>query len=296
VGPDAIWRTSRRSHWSLLTSIQENGCHLSPLLTSVPWLDARCFRVDWLHAADQGVTADYLANLFVLLLTKLPGATKKDRCTSLWEKVQKFYVDFAVHDRLQNLVLTMMVQGKKAYKLRCSAAQCRALVPLGNQLAMEMLDMGDPVEGAARFGMFHLFKCYEALSGATIFFADALRVNSTRFALQYVALEKASTDPRAWRIKPKLHLFLELCSDGSMPSMIWAYRDEDYGGSVARMSRRRGGVLSAHAFSRNLLQRFKIAQPVIRLVPSTVLGPLGKGAHEQHGNVAALGVGIKFGA
>ena len=68
-----------------------------------------------------------------------------------------------------------------------------------------------------------------------------------RFALQYVSVRNAhaDVDPTAWRVKPKLHMFLELCSEGSHPAKFWNYRDEDWGGSVARMARGRGGELHA---------------------------------------------------
>ena len=87
-----------------------------------------------------------------------------------------------------------------------------------------------------------------------------------RFALQYVSLRNAhADDPKAWRIKPELHMFLELCSEGPHPAKFWNYRDEDWGGSVARMARRRGGELHALTFSTNVLSRFKVQQPVIRM-------------------------------
>ena len=99
----------------------------------------------------------------------------------LWYDVHR------VQDRLQNLIPTML-QGKKAApKIRCSAAQCRALVPCANALAMELLSMTDPVEQAARVGMHHLHECYKALSDDFVNASDHLRTHSTAFALQYVA-------------------------------------------------------------------------------------------------------------
>ena len=57
-------------------------------------------------------------------------------------------------------------------------------------------------------------------------------------------------------MKPKMHLFLGRGKAG---------RDEDWGGSVAKMARRRGGLLSTAAFSSNVLHRFRMQQPVIRM-------------------------------
>ena len=66
-----------------------------------------------------------------------------------------------------------------------------------------------------------------------------------------------------FRVKPKMHLFLELCISGSKPSLSWTYRDEDFGGTAAQLSRRRGGLLSAKATSHNFLLRFRLKQPLL---------------------------------
>ena len=66
-----------------------------------------------------------------------------------------------------------------------------------------------------------------------------------------------------WRVKPKLHMWLELCdlTDGADPALTWTYRDEDLGGAVAQMGRRRGGKFSAERVGRNTLQRFCFRHP-----------------------------------
>ncbi len=207
-----------------------------------------------------------------------------------------------VGDRLQNITPKMIKQDKKAPKLRCSGAQCRALIPICLDLAKEFLDPAKPVEEAALAGMINLDQCYRALSSGSIFCNDLLRTCSVDFALQYVALDKAhpgtlelevlitiyclrllarrefeallhiwcsisfSAGIKLWKIKPKLHLFLELCSvETTKPSLCWNYRDEDFGGSVARLARRRGGLLSARAFSQNLILMWSL-QPMLRFV------------------------------
>ena len=245
--------------------ILDNGQTISPLF-SIPWVTKDICRIDWLHCADQGVTADYLGNLFVMIANKLPGANFKSRVEALWLKIQKFYEDYKVEDRLHMLLPTMLKQSKKAPKLRGSAAQVRALVPCALKLSQEILSRGTPVEEAAIVGMVHLDQCYKALSKDSIFHADILREHSRQFALQYTALEAAFEDPKSWRIKPKLHLFLELAAEGSKPALFWTYRDEDFGGSVSKLARRRGGLLSVKAFSCNLLQRFMMHQPMLRMV------------------------------
>ncbi len=65
-----------------------------------------------------------------------------------------------------------------------------------------------------------------------------MKEHGVNFAVQYVALHDHcnAADALAWRLKPKLHLFPLITSDDSIPRLAWTYRDEDFGGSVARMA------------------------------------------------------------
>ena len=94
-----------------------------------------------------------------------------------------------------------------------------------------------------------------------------MREHGIKFAIQYVALHDFLNpdDDKAWRIKPKLHLWLHITSDNSVPRLTWTYRDEDFGGSVARMARRRGNLLRCSSTSSETLSRFKISNPCIRI-------------------------------
>ena len=178
--------------------------------------------MDWLHCADLGVTADYVGNVFQMLVEQCDalGRSKEKRCAELWRRIQAYYREHGVKDQLQNLSLSMICQEKKAPKLRGSAACVRAIVPCANELAQLLLFDGNPDQRAAKVGMAHLNKCYQALSAASIFSRDILAVNSRKFAAQYVALESFYADSKKWNVKPKLHLFLELCGDGSQPSAL----------------------------------------------------------------------------
>ena len=266
VSSAAAWRlpANQKGHWDAMAEILDKGKRISPLF-GVPGVVTECVRLDWLHVCDQGVCADYMANVFIMCLPKLEGNNEKDRVKSLWARIQMFYDRDEVCDRLGNLTVGMLKAKKKPPKLRCSAAQCRALVPFAKELGDLLLSDDIPEEAAARTGMQHLERCYSCLARDTIFFADTLREHSLKFALQYVALNSLSAD-RKWTIKPKLHLFLHLCSDGSHPSLCWNYRDEDFGGTVVKLSRRRGGLLSVASSSRNLLRRFSMKQPMLRII------------------------------
>ena len=108
-----------------------------------------------------------------------------------------------------------------------------------------------------------LAKCYSCLSSQN-FDQQVMRESSIRFARQFVALEQFHGG-KFFTVKPKMHLFLELASGRNKPSTCWTYRDEDFGGSCARMSRRRGGLLNPTATSSGLIARFRIKQPMIHL-------------------------------
>ena len=68
-----------------------------------------------------------------------------------------------------------------------------------------------------------------------------------QFLLLYVSLSESDESKVFWRFKPKHHLFQELTEyDNCNPSQNWTYRDEDFGGTVAAISRRRGGDTRLH--------------------------------------------------
>ena len=139
-------------------------------------------------------------------------------------------------------------------------------MPFVLQLAEELCDFSNPEEEAACRGMRHLAACYATLSSASIFKSDLLRQSSTAFANVYVGLRRL--EPDRWRIKPKLHAWLESCNEGGDPATHWCYRDEDFGGSVASTGRRRGSACSVPGVSADVLTKFRV-RPVVRLRAQT---------------------------
>ena len=103
-----------------------------------------------------------------------------------------------------------------------------------------------------------LLTCYSQLDPA-MYEPATLREACLRFCLQYVSLDKLFQGQPLWRAKPKLHLFQELCEmQRNCPSHCWTYRDEDFGGAVARYVRRRGGARSFGVASSALLINFAL--------------------------------------
>ena len=224
-----------------------------------PWVKTRIFVMDWLHCADQGSAADFIGNVFYQLVGHYPGSTKEDRYKNLFQDILQHYEANGVEDRLDHLAPTF-VESRQGMKLRCSAAKCRKLVPFVAELTQSLCDMNEPVEQAMAVAAQHLKAVYDCLSSG-----EDMKQSSIYFAAQYVALHDSlhPTDDRLFRLKPKLHLFLHLCGDGGRPSKHWCYRDEDFGGSVAKAARRRGGLLRPKATSFRVLTSLQIGTPRI---------------------------------
>ena len=101
-----------------------------------------------------------------------------------------------------------------------------------------------------------LSHCYRCLSSTTLFRRDLLAQHSRRFCTLWVALEGLVGG--IFRVKPKMHLFQELCEMEfpTSPTYTWTYRDEDFGGSCVALGRRRGGHKGAGTLGRQVLRKF----------------------------------------
>ena len=77
------------SHHELLQRILDNGQTISPLMLA-PWVKSSIFRIDWLHAADQGCSADWLGNILLLIADKLPGANRPLRVKELFRRISLY--------------------------------------------------------------------------------------------------------------------------------------------------------------------------------------------------------------
>jgi hypothetical protein len=220
------------------------------------------FKIDWLHCVDQGICSDFLASLFKYLLPKYPGANLEARLASLWAAMQQYYHDHPeVDSKLDNLTLSMLGTNKTGYKLRSRAGEARGLVNFAKQVAEQHLSDNIPLEAAVKQATLHLWQCYQNLSGASFSHA-AMKEHCKKFCLMLAALE--SRAPGAlFRYKPKVHLFQELCEmTDANPSLTWLYKDEDTGGALQALGRRRGGANTPKAMAYTTLTRFCISYTV----------------------------------
>ena len=221
-------------------------------------------RLDWLHAADQGVSADFIGGLLWYVQGKLPARNIAKRCDLLWDKMTAWYDRKGINsNRLQTFTRYTIKKKKGHPKLKCGAGVCRTLVPFALDVAVEVLDANDPIESTVINAARSLNHCYGVLHAEHTFQDVVLQEHSTRCCLLFAGLQRAL--PATFKTRPKLHQFLELCHSGGSPSKHWNYRDEDFGGSVAAFARRRGSAMTLAGFSRSTLERFRI-QPMVRLV------------------------------
>ena len=255
------------SHGECMLRMRQNRGRINPIF-GAPGVTAEIFRMDWLHVADLGITPEFIGSFIAEVIEFFPGTNQKERCASLYEQILAHYEEEGVEDRFDKLLPTFIFD-KDDYKLKGSAAKVRALVPFIWRLAQAILDpQGDPKHNALYHAAYHLHMTYEALSEGHPEPQNSMREHGIKFATQYVALHDLlnGQNEKSFKIKPKLHLFMHITSDNSLPRLTWTYRDEDFGGSVARMARRRGGCLTCKVTSKTTLQKFKISNPCIRVV------------------------------
>lgn len=237
---ESSWRDPehRLSHWQFLAKQHQLGRTTSTLF-STPFLQTKCFLVDWLHCCDKGVASDFIANLlWWMVLPKMEGDNTKERCDSLWDLLQEYYKRHKEVNKYSHLVPTMIQSSANdPPKMRGSAAEIRALVPWALELAEIHCSDHDPQEKAAKTAARLLSTCYDQLSPA-VFCAANFQQAATRFV--------------------NLIIFLERTCAKTCPSLHWCYRDEDFGGAIALIGRRRGGINNPGVTSQNVLTKFVV--------------------------------------
>ena len=265
-GADASWLqpAQRLGHFQALQRIVEDGGTVSAVF-SIPWVTMESLRIDWLHCADQGVAAVFMGGLFHWVLgQRAIGPNVEARCAQLWREVQDFYTQQHTKDRLNNLTVSMIKPKKGPIELTGSGAQIRGLVPFGRLLVDRWEEPLEPEAAAARSSMRHLSRCYEFLQSDMPPQQDSLLDNALAFHAGLLVLH--ALDEKRWQIRPKLHMFLELCAEREPPSFSWNYREESFGGSVSHQGHRRGGFTTPLAMSRGVLTKFCSKEALPKLV------------------------------
>ena len=268
---NAEWRRQRLTTAEFIKRQWEKGNRISPIFY-VFGVETYLFRVDWLHAVDQGVGADFAGNVFETLLPKLPGNNQRERCHILNGRIQKFYERRGTEDKLKCFEEASIKRPSKNQpaKLKGGAAVVRNLIPFVKEFADDECDDSVPREAGIKIAATHLTHCYQALARSSACCRDeALYSSSQAFVSQVHALYLTG-DGVSFRCKPKTHLFLELCSQpGVLPNAFWCYRDEDFGGPIARQSRFVGRWKNLTTYSRHAFDMFFMKNKVPRIVAVT---------------------------
>jgi len=263
--PENRYTTTAFLHRQMLS-----GKPVSPIL-AVFGVTVDIFKFDWLHCVDKGIAADFLGHEMELLVSKMDGPNVQARCNQLSDLMVQYYNENRKEDRLKSFKReTYAGSATIPPKLHGSASQIRGLVKFGDQMAQRFLNARDPYEAAIQQAAHCLHNCYQSLAGSSGPCAHfALNLNAKQFALNYHALYVHVGDGVAWRVMPKMHQFLELASEGTEPQKFWCYRDEDFGGSVAKQSKMRGMWKNLTAYSKHALDMFQMKNPVPRIAMVT---------------------------
>ena len=250
------WRGQRWSHWDLLCMLHQTGSILSPMW-KLSFFESSCVKLDWLHIMDKGVANFYVAGLLSWIVHAPEwGPNQELRLAAIFQRMQVYYTGGQVTDRLNTLKLSMITSGGTP-ELTASAAELRALIPFFKMLVDSWpAETMSEEQTLARLGMHALHEAYNCLASAReVDVAEgALEHQAFLFQRHLVALH--ALNPERWVLRPKLHSFLELALDRSLPSKTWLYRDESFGGDVARQAHRKGGPITAKAMSRSSLLKF----------------------------------------
>ena len=269
-GPHSSWLRpeNRVEHFQGLARIMDEGETLSPAF-SIPWFSLSSLRLDWLHVADQGITPVFMGGLLHLIMTDANyGPNEEARVAWIWERMQQHYEQEGTKDRLFNLTKTMVKPKKGSIELAGSGAQIRCLVPFCLQLVNSWELPLSEEQTLARTAMRHLHRCYSFLSAEAHLENRPDSLLDNALALHTTLRSLHGIHAARWQLRPKLHLFMELCAEGGPPSSSWNYREESFGGSVGRQSHHRGGLGTLLSMSRAMLTKFCSKEGLPRLMPS----------------------------
>ena len=256
----APWRFSRYSGEAFLA--KQRAERIQPnAMFHLPGVSPAIAYPDWMHSGDMGVAQVVAAHLFHEVLPQLPGATVQDRTDALFRAINCYYEAYNVEDRIRSLGHSDFTNGgaDKANKLKCKAAEARALVPFLPKLAARSCNGADPYSEAVRTATQSLADCYRLFDAP----GAALRASCRKFANAYASLNLSAPGAHG-HIKPKLHLFQELCEFcPRSPRLFWCYKDETFGSACAKLALRRGGHDNPGHNAERVLLSWCCATPMI---------------------------------
>ena len=207
------------------------------------------------------MTADFLGNFLLwTLLPKMAGCNQGEKIRSLFVLIEACYAENPVQQKYNNLAIKMLQKKKSTPpKLRGRASEVKCLVPFAKQASEAFCNSNDPVEDTVKVAAAHSNNLYQIVFAKEQFNAQAMKEESfkVRTLLRPLEAFHSGAGGNKWRPKPKLHLMGEICEKQTdCPIDHATYRDEDWGGAMARWAKRRAGYNSVASTSRNALTKF----------------------------------------
>ena len=159
----------------------------------------------------------------------------------------------------------------KSPKLKGKAAHIRYFVPVLDCIVQAKILHSVHNRTVVKC-MHNLAECYSCLQN---FNADKLEVSARRLGSLYCALEQeqlAAGVEKRWKVKPKLHLFLELSMylclqrQRGNPRTFWTYADETHGGIMRTVATSRGGKNSSLASAFRLLSMWSAKTDLVNMI------------------------------
>ena len=268
----ANWRTSRKTAMSFHKQLLLDG-KTCPLW-SVPGVSSHIVIVDWLHCVDIGVAADVLGNVLLELVDQYPGSDRHVRMRNLWKDISDEYARQAVpcDNRFPGLRLKSFFVTSKSPKLKGKAAHIRYFVPVLDCIVQDKFPQDNIHNRTVVKCMHNLAECYSCLQD---FNADKFEISARRLGSLHCALEQeklAAGIQKRWKVKPKLHLSLELSMHLCLqrqrgnPRHFWTYADETHGGLMKTIAASRGGKNSSLASAYRLLTMWSAKTDLVSMI------------------------------
>ena len=245
------------SHWDFIDSQLDLKRPISTIY-SVPLFLTSNFKLDWLHVVDLGVTLACLGNCFHYLLPRL-GKNASEQLPQLLLLIKQYYMVHDIKDGINNLTAGMFrASPSVSPKLKVKGAEARSLVRFVKELVEKYCNESQAFDSGVKWVVICLNQCHDLSLHNDSFHAPSCQKGCAIFLLQYKSLEEAmGTDSHFVDPETKVSYDVWVGTDSGLPcKMNWKYRDEEAGGTLARMARSRGGFQNPWSVSSRCLQRF----------------------------------------
>ena len=264
ASPGAKWHKHRHTEGRFAALIRENCQQMSPLF-SIPGFTMMNICIDMLHAVDLGIAQEIVGNVFFEALGSFaPGKNRKLQLDELVVRMKDHYSRMRTRNRMTHLTMDMVRRDGKAPRLRAKGAETKHIVPFALEIATAQYAANEDD---------HAMNVLQCVSGLLDFYMasglrpypwklaqDACRTVSTAYVKLHA--EADANDVLAWRIKPKLHIFMELglyqTSELGDPESYWAYADEDHMGTVHQLTASRGGPSGPASAAVRVIERSRV--------------------------------------